>query len=180
MIRLFVGISIEDSFRRLLSSLGATIPGARPVPEDQIHLTLRFIGEVEAMTFADIKEGLEGLEAKPLTLQIKGTGHFPPRGKPRVVWAGIEPAGDVIILRNRVNYLLSLCSIEPEQRKFHPHVTIARLKDGQPKRVAAFLAANALLESPPFTVDRVNLYSSTLHQSGARHRVEASYPLAGV
>ena len=177
MIRLFVGIPIAPSIRQLLSSLGGSVPGARSVPEDQIHLTLRFIGEVEPSTLADIKESLEGLESGPLTLCIKGTGHFPPRGQPRVLWAGIEPAGDVIILRNRVNNRLSLCGIMPEQRKFHPHVTLARLKRSSPKRVAAFLSANAFLQSPPFTVDHVRLYSSTLHPEGALHRVEAAYPL---
>ena len=177
MIRLFVGIPIAPSVRQLLSSLGGTIPGARTVPEDQIHLTLRFIGEVEPSTFADIRECLEGLESAPLTLSIKGTGHFPPRGQPRVLWAGIAPAGDVIILRNRVNNRLSLCGIKPEQRKFHPHVTLARLKHSSSKRVASFLAVNALLQSPPFAVDHIRLYSSTLHPAGAIHRIEAVYPL---
>ena len=177
MIRLFVGIPIALPIRQLLSSLGGTVPRARAVPEDQIHLTLRFIGEVEPFTLVDIKESLEGLESSPLTLSIRGTGHFPPRGQPRVLWAGIDPAGDVIILRNRVNNRLSLCGIKPEQRKFHPHVTLARLKNSSPKRVASFLAANALLESPPFLVDQVLLYSSTLHPAGAIHRVEAAYPL---
>ena len=179
MIRLFIGIPIASHVRQILSSLGASIPGARAVPEDQIHLTLRFIGEVDALTFGDIKDSLEGLEAPSLTLRISGTGHFPPRGQPRVVWAGVDPAGDVIILRNRVNNRLSLCGIKPEQRKFHPHVTLARLKNSPPQRVAGFLAANAQLQSPPFSVDKVHLYSSTLHPKGALHRVEAVYPLAG-
>jgi len=179
MIRLFVGIPVTAHICHLLSSLGASIPGARAVPEDQIHLTLRFIGEVDALTFGDIKDSLEGLDAPSLTLSIKGTGHFPPRGQPRVLWAGVNPAGDVIILRNRINNRLSLCGIKPEQRKFHPHVTLARLKNSPPKRVAGFLAVNAQLQSPPFSVDRVHLYSSTLHPKGALHRIEAVYPLVG-
>ena len=179
MIRLFVGIPIAPAISQLLSSLGGTVPGARAVPEDQIHLTLRFIGEVEPSALVDIKQSLQGLESNSLTLSIRGTGHFPPRGQPRVLWAGIDPAGDVIILRNRVNNRLSLCGIKPEQRKYHPHVTLARLKTASPKRVAGFLAANSVLESPPFVVDRVLLYSSTLHPAGAIHRVEGVYPLAG-
>ena len=179
MIRLFVGIPIAPPVRHLLSILGASIPGARAVPEDQIHLTLRFIGEVDALTFGDIKDSLEGLDASSLMLSIQGTGHFPPRGQPRIVWAGIDPAGDVIILRNRVNNRLRLCGIKPEQRKFYPHITLARLKNSPPKRVASFLAANAQLQSPAFSVDQVHLYSSILHPKGALHRVEAVYPLAG-
>jgi 2'-5' RNA ligase len=180
MIRLFVGIALPATVRTLLSSLGATIPGARPVPEEQIHLTLRFIGEIDTSRFLDIRERLEELESRPLTTAIRGVGHFPPRGKPKVVWAGLEAAGDIIILRNRVNYLLKLGGIEPERRKFHPHVTLARLKDSAPERVAAFLQTNALLQSPPFVVEHVNLYSSRLQPDGAVHTLEATYPLAAV
>lgn len=177
MIRLFVGIAMPASVRRLLSSLGATIRGARTVPEEQVHLTLRFIGEVEANQFHDIKEKLEELDSTALKTAVKGVGHFPPRGKPRVVWAGLDSAGDIIILRNKVNYLLKLCGVEPEHRKFHPHVTLARLKNSSPERVAAFLQTNALLHSHPFVVDHINLYSSRLHPEGATHVIEAAYPL---
>lgn len=177
MIRLFVAIPIDPEIRRKLSGLGAMLPGARAVPEDQVHVTLRFIGEVDTGLFHDIRERMQELRSPPLQLSVKGTGHFPPRGKPRVIWAGIEPAGDVIILRNRVNSILSRCGIAPEQRKFHPHITLARLKNSSPKRVASFLAGNSLLQSPPFTVDRVQLCSSRLTANGAIHRVEASYPL---
>ena len=178
MIRLFVGLPFPPEIQRLLSHLGATIPGARATPQDQVHLTLRFIGEVEGTVYNDIKEQLASIDAPPLSLRIRSTGHFPPRGKPRIVWAGVDPAGDIIILRNKINYLLSLCGIDPEQRKFHPHVTLARLKNTSPKRVAAFLQNNALLESPQFEIDRVNLYSSTLHPEGALHRIEAAYSLS--
>lgn len=177
MIRIFVGIAMPAGVRRLLSSLGSTIPGARPVPEDQIHLTLRFIGEVEVNQFHDIRERLFEIDARPLTTAIRGVGHFPPRGKPRIVWAGLESAGDIMILRNKVNYLLRLCGVEPERRKFHPHVTIARLRNSPPERVAAFLQTNALLQSPMIVIDRISLYSSRLHPDGATHTVEAVYPL---
>ena len=177
MIRLFVGLPIDSGPRRTLSLLGGSLPGARPVPEDQIHLTLRFIGEVSGDHFKGIKAALTGLNSQPLSLTISGTGHFPPRGIPRVIWAGVQPAGDIIILRNRVNQLLRGCGVEPEHRKFHPHITIARLKNTSPSRIAGFLASNALLRSPPFTIDRVELLSSRLNPKGAVHTVEAIYPL---
>lgn len=177
MIRLFIGLRPDKNIRRLLSSLGTSIPGSRPVPEEQVHLTLRFIGEVNGNLFHDIKESLSKLQSSPITLAIRGTGHFPPRGNPRVIWAGVEPAGDIIILRNKVNYLLNLCGVAPEQRKFHPHFTLARLKNSPIKRVAGFLAANALLQSPPCTINRVSLFSSNLTPKGALHKEEASYRL---
>lgn len=179
MIRLFVGIAMPAGVRRLLSSLGSTIPGARPVPEEQTHLTLRFIGEVETNQFHDIRERLAEIDAKPLKTSIRGVGHFPPRGKPRIIWAGLEAAGDLMILRNKVNYLLKLCGVEPERRKYHPHITLARLKNSSPERVAAFLQNNAFLQSPPIVIDHITLYSSRLHHDGAIHHVEGVYPLAG-
>lgn len=177
MIRLFVAIPIDTEIRRKLNGLGKMIPGASPVSEEQIHLTLRFIGEVESTLFHDIRERMYELQSGPLQISVKGTGHFPPRGTPRVIWAGIKPAGDVIILRNRVNTILSKCGIAYEQRKFHAHITLARLKNSSPKRVADFLAGNVLLQSPVFTIDRVHLYSSKLTANGAIHRIEGSYPL---
>jgi len=177
MIRLFVALTPAPEICTKLSGLGKTIGGARPIPDDQVHLTLRFIGEVEANTFHDIRTRLRELKSPPLRLTVEGTGHFPPRGNPKVIWAGVRPAGDVMILRNRVNNVLSRCGIEPERRKFHPHFTLARLKDSSPNRVADFLAGNALLKSPPFIVDRVHLYSSSLTPDGAIHRLEESYPL---
>lgn len=179
MIRLFIALPVDTDIRRKLSDLGRTIPGSSPVPEEQIHLTLRFIGEVEASLFHDVKERMHELKSDSLELSIQGTGHFPPRGTPRVIWAGVKPAGDVIILRNRVNTILSRCGIDPEHRKFHSHITLARLKNSHPERVADFLAGNVLLKSPSFTVDRVHLYSSKLTPDGAIHRVEGSYPLTG-
>lgn len=177
MIRLFVGLPIDPGFRQTLARLGCSLPGARPTPEEQIHLTLRFIGEVSGVLFDEIKATLAELNSPALSLTIRGAGHFPPRGAPRVLWAGVQPAGDIIILRNRVNHLLRSCGVEPEHRKFHPHVTFARLKNTSPGRVADFLASNALLRSPPFTIDRVELLSSRLNPKGAVHTVEAIYPL---
>lgn len=177
MIRLFVGLEVDHTIRQLLSRLGGSIPGARPVPEEQIHLTLRFIGEVDGSMYKDIRTALAGIESGPLKISIRGTGHFPPRGAPRVLWAGVEPRGDVLILRNKINHHLRLCGVEAERRKYHPHLTIARLKNSSARRVADFLAGNALLESPPFTINQVHLFSSLLTPNGAVHRIEASYPL---
>ena len=177
MIRLFVALPAPQEISRKLSDLGKTIVGGRAVPADQVHLTLRFIGEVEPSMFHDIRDRLHELQSTPLKLTVEGTGHFPPRGNPRVIWAGVRPAGDVMILRNRVNNILSRCGIDPERRKFHPHFTLARLKDSSQGRIADFLAGNALLKSPPFTVDRIHLYSSWLNPDGAIHRIEGTYPL---
>lgn len=180
MIRLFVALRPDTDTRRLLCGLGSSIPGARTVPEEQLHLTLRFIGEVDGAMLHDIRNNLSSIIAPPITMSVRGVGHFPPRGTPRVLWAGVEPAGDVIILRNKVNRTLYECGIAPEQRKFHSHITLARLNNSPTVRVARFLAGNSLLQTPQFTVDLLTLFSSTLSPKGAIHTVEAEYQLQTV
>lgn len=177
MIRLFAALQLNPVSRKLLKGLGSHMPGARAVPEEQLHLTLRFIGEVDGTTFLDLKDSLATVQARPVYISIKGVGHFPPRGKPKVLWAGIEPTAELIILRNKVNSALNQVGIEPEKRKFHPHITLARLNNSPVSRVGQFLTENSFLQIPPFTVDILTLYSSTLTHKGPIHTIEAKYPL---
>jgi len=177
MIRTFIAVQLEDSIRTRLNELGRTIPGARPVPPEQIHLTLRFIGDIDGTLFDDVREGLTEVEAGTLTLTIRGVGHFPPRGAPRVVWAGVEPVAALHGVRSAINQVLAGLGIPAEERSYHPHITIARLKNSPISRVADFLTSNSLLQSPPFTVSSFTLFTSTLTAKGAIHRSAATYPL---
>jgi len=177
MPRLFVAVDIPDSLCTLLHAMGRGIPGARPVGAEQIHLTMRFIGEVDGGMARDIKDALSEIQTPPFSLAIRGVGHFPPRRAPRVLWAGLVPSEELLLLRNRIERRLVACGLEPEQRKFSPHITIARLKDSPLKRVGEFLAGNALFSSEAFPVDEFILYSSKLLKSGAAHTVESRYAL---
>jgi len=177
MIRTFIALQLEESIRTRLNELGGTIPGARPVPPEQIHLTLRFIGDIDGALFHDVREKLAGVEAAAPTLSIRGVGHFPPRGAPRVIWAGVEPAAALLEVRSAVNRVLAGLGIAAEERNYHPHVTIARLKNSSIGRIADFLTSNSLLQSPPFTVGTFTLFTSTLSPKGAIHRSVAEYPL---
>ena len=178
MIRLFLALDIDPLAKTLIGELGRSVPGARTTPPEQLHLTLRFIGEVEGTMFHDIRERLSELSAPPLALTISGVGHFPPRGIPRVIWAGIKPSTELLKLRNAINRLLFECGLPPEKRKFHPHITLARFKKSSPGRVAQFLSENSNLEVPQFIVNEVTLYSSKLTSKGAIHTVESRYPLS--
>ena len=104
-------------------------------------------------------------------------GHFPPRGAPRVIWAGVEPAAALHGVRSAINQVLAGLGIPAEERSYHPHITIARLKNSPIGRVADFLTSNSLLQSPPFTVSSFTLFTSTLTAKGAIHRSAATYPL---
>lgn len=180
MVRLFVAIDLPKEVRRDLSFLCCGLPGARWVPEEQIHLTLRFIGEVDGAVFQDIKAGLEDVKHAPFPMRLQGLGFFPPRKSPRVLWAGIEKNDALVQLRNRAEAVLVRCGLAPETRKFAPHVTLARLTNTPVGRLANFLAGNGLYATEPFMVDAFHLYSSFLTSKGAFHQVESSYGLENV
>lgn len=169
MLRLFVAVDLPEDISVLICGMGASIPGGRPVAPEQLHLTLKFIGDVESGMLPDIKTALHTISHPPFPLAIKGIGHFPPRGTPKVVWAGVSPVDKLTELRNKVERALYGAGIPKERRKFAPHITLARLKNSPIKRVSRFLAENSLLETPPFTISAMHLYSSTLSSSGAVH-----------
>ncbi|WP_267929093.1 RNA 2',3'-cyclic phosphodiesterase [Desulfolithobacter dissulfuricans] len=135
------------------------------------------MGDVDGGVFADIREALAGVRSDFFSLRIKGVGFFPPRKRPRVIWAGIEPSEELILLHKRIETTLVGCGLSPEGRKFSPHITLARLKNTPLSRVTCFLGQHALLASRTFTVDRFLLYSSVLGRSGAKHYVEEEYLL---
>lgn len=177
MHRLFVAIDFPEEIIKELTSLCFGVPGAKWVPEEQLHLTLRFIGEVDGGLFKDIREDLKDVKVNPFSMRFKGLGHFPPKKAPRVLWAGIETNDSLVQLRNRANSVLVALGLEPEHRKYSPHVTIARLKNTPITKVTNFLALNGLFSTNSFEISKFHLYSSVLTSKGAIHNIEASYNL---
>lgn len=180
MPRLFVSLEIPSSVRTELAALRTAVPGARWLPEEQYHLTLAFLGEVDGPTALAVQEGLHGVRHDPFELTLSGVGHFPPKGRPRVLWAGVEDAADaaeVSSLAKAVQRCLKRRGLRFEARKFAPHVTLARLRDTPFAPVLGFVEAFATWRSEPFPVTDFALFSSVLGRSGAQHSEEASYPL---
>ncbi len=179
MNRLFIAISPPDDLRRDIAELARTVPGGRPVPMEQLHLTLKFLGDVEGGRQLDIEEALGLVSRPPFALSLCGVGVFPPRGMPRVVWAGIDPVEELTALRRNIEKVLMDVGIPREKQKFAPHLTLARLNAPSLGRLQSFLAGNSLLRSPSFAVDEFTLYASRLTPRGAIHSEVAVYPLAG-
>lgn len=152
------------------------IPGARWIDPEQLHLTVRFIGEVDGTLFCDIKEVLEEINFASFSLQLKGVGCFPPRGTPRVLWIGLARCEPLMLLRKKIDTVLSRVKVKPEGRKFSPHITLARLKNCPVHKIANFLSGNGLFSQEPFQVEDFKLYSSILSAKGAYHKVERIYP----
>lgn len=177
MIRLFIAIDMPETIRQEIQGMGRSIPKARPVPDDQLHLTLKFIGEVENSRLLDIHEALKGIRQLSFILRLQGVGVFPPRGTPRVLWTGALPVENSVILRNNIEKVLGDIGIPRGKKKYTPHVTLARLRNSPIRQLQQFLAGNAFFQTADFTVDSFILYSSRLTSKGAIHTVEASYPL---
>jgi len=175
--RLFIAIDIPETIKKHVAGMGGSIPGAYPVVPEQLHLTIKFIGEVDGGKLLDIRETLTEVPFRPFTLFLKGVGTFPPRGTPRVLWLGIEPQGDLCLLRTTVEKQLLSINVQKDKRKYTPHLTIARLKNSPIKRLHQFLAGNSFLQSPEFSVDRFSLYSSRLTPKGAVHIALRTYRL---
>lgn len=177
MIRLFVAIDIPEIIQREVQGMGGSIPKARSVPADQLHLTLKFIGEVEGSTFLDICEALTEIVLPKFSLRFKGVGVFPPRGMPRILWSGVEPVAGVITLRNAIERTLAAIKIPREKRKYTPHLTLARLNNSPIHHLQKFLAGNAFFQTAEFPVENFHLYKSRLTPKGALHTLETSYQL---
>jgi 2'-5' RNA ligase len=176
MIRLFAALEIPASVRCSLLALQGGVPGARWQREDQLHLTLRFIGEADEAVAADIDEVLSQIEAPSFTLSLKGVGAFGGR-KPHALWAGIGESETLHRLQGKIETGLQRLGLPPDARKFAAHVTLARLKHAPQDKVMEFLSAHNLFSTPPFTVDQFALFSSHLSHNGSIYRVERSYPL---
>ena len=176
MLRLFIAVDLPETIKENLESMSFGIPGAKWVRPEQLHLTVRFIGEVDGALFHDIKNILAEVSAASFSLQLKGVGYFPPRGAPRVLWIGLEKSEPLLLLRKKIDLRLLRVGVEPEGRKFSAHITIARLKNSPVQKIANFLSGNGLFSQEPFQVEDFKLYSSILSPKGAYHKVERIYP----
>jgi RNA 2',3'-cyclic 3'-phosphodiesterase len=178
MHRLFTAIDLPEEVRETIADIGSDLPGARRVPPDQLHLTLRFIGEVDEGTFAAVRSSLRAVEATGFSLALRGVGHFPPGRRPRVLWVGLAECAPLLELQKEVERALTGAGIPSEARRFSPHLTLARLKDTPPEKVDALEDRCRQFSAGPFPVTQFYLYSSTLTRSGAIHAREETYPLS--
>lgn len=177
MIRLFVGLALPEAVRDRLAPLGRGIPGARRVDPENMHLTLRFIGNVDDRMAADIDDALVRVRAPAFDMAIEGLGLFHKGRQPTMLWAGVARNPALEHLQGRVESATRRAGVPPETRRFTPHVTVARLRDASRPRLAEMLAHHNLLRLPPFRVDHFVLFSSFLSHNGATYRAEAQYPL---
>jgi 2'-5' RNA ligase len=176
-MRLFVGLDLPWELRQRLAGLGGGIPGARWVPEANFHLTLRFIGEVAAFEAEEIDHALAALRARPFALTLAGMGTFIKGGRDTQIWAGIARNPALDRLHSKVEQAVQRAGMAPERRRFIPHVTLARLDNAVPAKVAAFVQTHNLFRAEDIAVERFCLFSSRLGKEASVYTAEVAYPL---
>lgn len=177
-MRLFVALSLPDEVREQLALLEDRLPGARWVPPENFHITLRFIGEVDGGQAEDIDAELTSLYGEGFELSLAGLGHFGEGSKTRALYARVEPTEPLLRLQQKVEQALQRTGCAPEGRKYKPHVTLARFRNGGGLELERYLVRHSLFRSAPFLVTDFVLYQSFLSGEGAIYREEAHYPLA--
>lgn len=176
-MRLFIAIELPEHYKKALGELRTVMPGARWVTAEQIHLTLSFLGEVSEASVGRLAADLAKIRAAGFELRMAGTGCFPNRHHPRVLWVGVNPEPGLAGLAAMVRTAVLACGIAQEERPFSPHLTLARLKLPCAKEIGAFLDLHGSVELPPFPVQEFTLFQSRLMQQGAVHIPVRNFPL---
>lgn len=181
MPRLFVALRPPPPVRRALLAPMGGIPGARWQDDEQLHLTLRFIGEVERPVAEDVAASLAGIHAAAPLLSIAGVGRFEHRGRTDALWAGLAPSDALRHLQRKVEQACLRAGLPPERRAFLPHITLARFSRtaGLAPEIDSWLAVHAGLTAPPFAAPHLVLYQSHLGGEGARYEPVMRWPLQG-
>jgi RNA 2',3'-cyclic 3'-phosphodiesterase len=177
MPRIFTGLEVPPSVAQSLSMLRGGLPGARWIDPENYHLTLRFIGDVDDQIEREVASLLARVRRKPFELRFDALSSFGGR-RPRAVIAMLAQTAELMELQAEHERLMQRIGLEPEGRKYTPHVTLARLRDSSSHQVADYLASRALIEPLPFSVSRFVLFSSRASVGGGPYVVEAAYPLA--
>jgi 2'-5' RNA ligase len=177
MPRLFTALELPPDVRFSLSLLRGGLPGARWVDSDNYHITLRFIGDVDERTAHEVGSMLDQVSRRGFELRIEGLSSFGGR-RPRAVVASVAALPALLELQAEHERLMQRIGLEPEGRKFTPHVTLARLRESTNRQVADYLAERGPFRTAPFSVGQFVLYSARASVGGGPYIVEAAYPLA--
>ncbi len=176
-MRIFVAIPLPENVRERLGGLCSGLPHARWISPENMHVTLRFIGEVDNGAAEDIDAALGAIQMPSFDISVSHVGFFERGRKVHTIWAGIEGSDAIVRLRDKVESAAVRTGCEPEKRKFKPHVTLARLRGVPARRVSEYLHVQDGFFAGPFAVERFMLFRSHLGHGGAHYQTLADYPL---
>ena len=176
MPRLFTGLEVPPDVALDLQIMQGGVPGARWMDPSQYHLTLRFIGDIDTGLAHEIALGLDGLHTRPFKLTLKGVGLFG-GNKPHSIYAGVEDNAELKRLHDTQERLCQVLGLAAEPRRFVPHVSLARLKEPDPRALQRWIEVHSLYRSTTFDVERFVLFSSRPLKGGGPYRMEETFPL---
>ena len=177
-MRLFVGLGLPFALREALASLRHGLTGARWVPPENYHLTLRFLGETPNHVAEEVDHALAALRARAFPLALGGTGVFERNGRLSTLWVGVDRVPALDHLQNKIATALQRAGLPAERRRFQPHVSLARVDTVAPDRLAAWIATNNLFRTMPVPMECFTLFSSQLGSEQAVYTPEVEYGLA--
>ncbi|MBN8889616.1 MAG: RNA 2',3'-cyclic phosphodiesterase [Rhodospirillales bacterium] len=176
-MRLFVGLDLPWELKQQLARLVGGLPGARWVPPDNYHLTLRFIGEVPPHRAEELDLALAALRGRGFTLSLAGVGTFAKAGKAVSLWGGAERNPSLDHLHGKIETALQRAGLPPEKRRFAPHITLARLENVPQERLVSYVQAHNLFRAAPLEVAHFTLFSSLLGKEASVYTPEVEYEL---
>ena len=177
MIRLFAALAIPGDIAAGLARHQHGLLDARWSPAENLHITLRFAGDIDEPRADDLDSALAEVRGGPLELRLEGVGAFGRGHKTHAVWAGVAEDPALRHLAKACESAARRAGLAPDTRVWRPHVTLAYLRRPEPEHVAAWIQDHSLLKSPPFGIDRFGLYSSHATRSGSRYRLDRDYGL---
>ena len=176
--RLFIAISLPEPVRAAVTTLQTPSRHVRWTPVEQLHVTLRFLGDIEPEVYETLVKRLADVRVEPFVLPIESVGVFPQKGPPHVLWVGVGSGHPRLHqLRKQIDDTLLALGLDVELRAFHPHVTVGRCNEHAGSAVSAWLRTHREFAGPVFLVESFDLYASELRPGGAEHRLVAQFPL---
>lgn len=177
-MRLFVALDLPWSLRERLCGLAGGLKGARWVPPENQHLTLRFLGELAAYQAEEADLALAAVRGRCFDLVVLGVGAFAKPGKPASLWAGVERNPALQHLQGKVETALQRAGLAPERRRFTPHITLGRIHNASPDELAGWIASHNLCRAEPMPVEHFTLFSSRLGKEHSVYTPEVEYELS--
>jgi RNA 2',3'-cyclic 3'-phosphodiesterase len=176
MPRLFTALEVPRDAAMSLSLLKGGLPGARWIDTENFHITLHFIGDVDCHTADELVHALDRVERSTFQLSLCSVGAFGGR-KPHSVFAGVQQSEELSLLQSDIGRMCKRLGLDPDPRKFIPHVTLARLRNTTPEQAAHYLSGRGDFSTLPFKVGRFVLMSSKDSVGGGPYIIEEAYPL---
>jgi 2'-5' RNA ligase len=175
---LFIALSPPEPVRVAVAALSTPLRGVRWTSVEQLHVTLRFLGDVAPEMCDSLKERLAAVRVEPFVLPVEGAGAFPPKGPPRVLWVGVGSGHPLLHqLRQRIDDTLLATGLEVELRAFHPHITVGRCNENAAAAANSWVRIHCDFAGPLFLVEAFDLYASEVHSTGVEHRLVMRFPL---